>query len=235
VSQENDRLSNIVSAVLDAIAALYTILRNYFLAGVILLVPVGVTLFITLQLFSFADSILGNAVSKAMGRQIPGVGLVSTIFICVMAGMFAQNIIGRRLLRWMDISLQSLPVVRSLYVGAKQVSDVLFQKHANEFQRVVLVEYPKEDSWVLAFVTGDFPISLTPKKFSPGSLLCVFVPTTPNPTSGFLLIIDKSKVIDMTMGVEEALKIIISGGLVKPEGAGLEHHTLLVEDFTIPR
>lgn len=232
---ENDRLQNIVAPVLDAFSALYTILRNYFLAGVILLVPAGVTIFVSFQLFSFADSILGNAVYRAMGRQIPGVGIVSTIILCILAGMFAQNFIGRRLLRWMDFSLQSLPVIRSLYVGAKQVSGVLFQKNSSEFQRVVLIEYPKDDSWVIAFVTSDFPECLTPSCLKPGSLVYVFVPTTPNPTSGYLVILDKSKIVDINIGVEEALKIIISGGLVKPQKPELDNQSLLVEDFTIPR
>lgn len=223
---------------LDGFGALYTLLRSYFLTGIIVLVPVAATMYVTFYLFIFADGILGEAVSKIMGYQIPGIGLMSTVFLFIMAGMVAQNVFGRRLLRWMDISLQSLPFVRSLYVGIKQVSDILFQQQQSEFQRVVMVEYPKENCWAIGFVTGDFPVSLTPGGF-PGDMVCVFVPTTPNPTSGYLLMLSKSKVVDTAIGIEEAMKMIISGGLVKPGTPGpavpSSSGQAMLEDFTIPR
>jgi len=229
----NDRINNIIAPILHGFKALYHLLRNYFLTGVIVLVPSAVTVFIMVLLFRYADGILGDAVSSAIGYPMPGVGLVATIMVFILVGIFAQNVLGRRFMKWIDYSLESLPVVRSLYVGIKQVSDVILQHNQGEFQRVVMVEYPKEESWAIGFVTGDFPAPATPGCFGGKQMITVFVPTTPNPTSGFLLIIDKSKIIDTSLSIEEAMKMVISGGLVRPgyKPASLQSPP---EDFTIP-
>ena len=113
----SERLDKLLSSIFVGISAIYTLLRSYFLTGVILLVPSAITLYITLQLFFFADGILGEAVNRAIGHQIPGIGLISTVFLFMFAGMIGQNVIGKRLLAWIDLSLQSLPLVRSLYIG----------------------------------------------------------------------------------------------------------------------
>ena len=230
----NERWENLKAPVLDGLNALYTLVRNYFLTGVLVLVPVAVTLFIMFQLFLFADGLLGSAVSKFTGYRIPGIGLFSTALVCVFMGMIAQNVIGKRILRWIDFSLESLPVVRSLYVGIKQVSDVLFQKHHGEFKRVVMVEYPKEHSWTFGFVTGDFIAPVSSDAFKGKQLVSVYVPTTPNPTSGFLLIVEKSRIVDTRLDIEEAMKIVISGGLVQPSQVAVQTPQQLTEDFTIP-
>ncbi|MFZ2957330.1 MAG: DUF502 domain-containing protein [Candidatus Ozemobacteraceae bacterium] len=231
---DRERLRNVTIPILDGMWALYGFCRSYFFTGLILVVPMVVTIFVVFWIFNYADGILGNALREALGYSIPGVGLISTGLILVFAGMFAQNVIGSRLLKWMDFSLESLPVVRSLYIGVKQVSDVLFQKQQGEFQRVVMVEYPKEDSWVLGFVTGDFSGTIASPALPP-QMVCVFVPTTPNPTSGFLLMLEKRKIRDTGLGIEEAMKMIISGGLVRPgtlSGTAVQHP--VEEDFTIP-
>ncbi|MBF0499966.1 MAG: DUF502 domain-containing protein [Candidatus Riflebacteria bacterium] len=234
MSMDRERLRNIANPMLDSLVALYGFLRSYFFTGLILVVPMVVTIYVMLWIFTYADGILGNALREALGYSIPGVGLISTGLVLVFAGMLAQNIIGSRLLKWIDFSLESLPVVRSLYIGVKQVSDVLFQKQQGEFQRVVMVEYPKEDSWVLGFVTGDFSGS-TASPPLPSLMVCVFVPTTPNPTSGFLLILEKRKIRDTNLGIEEAMKMIISGGLVRPGNlSGTAVALPAAEDFTIP-
>lgn len=229
---DRDRFSHISTPLLDGIGALATHLRRYFLTGLFLVVPMAVTIVVVFWLFDFTDSLLGDRVANLLGYRIPGVGLISTAILLVLAGIIAQNVIGGRLIKWIDRSLESLPVVRSLYVGVKQVSDVLFQKQQNEFQRVVMVEYPKEHCWALGFVTGDFPITIGPG-LPQAEMVCVFVPTTPNPTSGFLLVLEKGRVIDTTLGIEEAMKMIISGGLVRP---GLQDpaNSSVFEDFTIP-
>ncbi|MBP7635244.1 DUF502 domain-containing protein [Candidatus Ozemobacteraceae bacterium] len=228
-----DRFKDGLKLVVNGMKTLHDILRSYFITGVILVVPAFVTLFIIYQLFIFADGILGSAVSGALGVRIPGFGLIATALLFVVAGRIAQNVIGQRILTWVDRSLESLPVVRSLYVGIKQVSDVVLQQHKGEFKRVVLVEYPKEDSWVVAFVTGDFPAEVT-EGFGQRSMLCVFVPTTPNPTSGFLLIVDRTKIMEMNLSIEEAMKLVISGGLVKPTAQEIVQPAQTDEEFTIP-
>jgi uncharacterized membrane protein len=231
---KSERWNKIAMPILDGLSALYTLLRSYFLTGIIVFVPGAVTLYITFHLFIFADSLLGNAVNKALGAQIPGVGLFSTMMVFMFAGMVAQNVFGRRFISWLDISLQSLPGVRSLYNGVKQVSDVLFQRKAEEFQRVVLVQFPMEGSWALGFVTGDFPRSFAPGGL-PSDLICVFIPTTPNPTSGYMLVVSKSRVIDTHFDIEDAMKMIISGGMVTPGSQAPAPESPIYEDFTIPR
>lgn len=223
----------------ESMNALLTLLRSYFLTGVIVLVPLAATLFIFWQLFNLADGLLGDEVRRVMGYRIPGVGLVSTALACILVGMIAQNVIGRRVLRWIDRSLESVPVVRTLYLGIKQVSDVLFQNRRGDFKRVVLIEYPRKGCWTIAFVTNDFTTKVQHPVFLTQPMVTVFVPTTPNPTSGFLIIIEKAALIDTDFDIEEAMKMVISGGLVHGGQffPGTDSTSMLpptIEDFTIP-
>ncbi len=192
------------------------LVRKYLLTGVLVLVPLMVTLYIMFAVFQLTDGLLGVAVSRAIGYRIPGVGLILTALICIAVGMIAQNYFGRRLISGIEASLDRIPVVRSLYNGIKQVADVVVQKNSGEFKRVVMLEYPKENCWVLGFVTADFVIPLSEKDLDGRDMVTVFVPTTPNPTSGFLLIIEKTKIVDTHMDIEDAMKVVISGGLVQP-------------------
>lgn len=233
IGRSRDRLKDGLKLVVNGLQKLHVILQSYFITGVILIVPAFVTIFIMYQLFIFADSILGDAVSRVLGLRIPGFGLISTALLFMVVGRIAQNMIGQRVLNWIDRSLESLPIVRSLYVGVKQVSDVVLQQHKGEFKRVVLVEYPKEDSWAVGFVTGDLPRDTTPA-LEKRDMLCVFVPTTPNPTSGFLLVVDRAKILEMNITIEEAMKLVISGGLVKPIVQTVAQPTPSDEEFAIP-
>lgn len=228
-----DRFKEGLKLIVNGMTTLHGILRSYFITGVILIVPAFVTLFIIYQLFAFADGILGDAVSRAIGTRIPGFGLISTALLFMVVGRIAQNMIGQQILNWIDRSLESLPIIRSLYVGVKQVSDVVLQQHKGEFKRVVLVEYPKEDSWAVGFVTGDFPSESIPA-FDQRSMLCIFVPTTPNPTSGFLLIVDRKKILDINITIEDAMKLVISGGLVKPTSQMFAQPAQSDDEFAIP-
>jgi len=229
---EHDRWRTVAGILLESLKALSTRLRNYFLTGVILLVPVVVTLFIMFQLFLWADGFLGESVSRAIGYRIPGLGIIFTIFLFVSVGIIGQNVLGKRLWHWVEYSLESLPVVRSLYVGIKQVSDILFQQQKSDFQRVVLVEYPRRELWIIGFVTNDAAVWSQSAEFLERKMVSVFIPTTPNPTSGFLLLVDRTQVIDSALGVEEAMKLVISGGLVQPKSMG--NRTQPIEEFTIP-
>ena len=201
----------------------------------VLVVPMAVTIYITFLLFDFADNILGNLVASTFGTRIFGLGLLATVILFIFVGMVAQNWITRSLLHYLDTLLESLPVARSIYQGAKQINDILFkQQQAVSFNRVVLVEFPKENSWSIGFLTGTFPSHLC-SEFAGRTMCNVFVPTTPNPTSGYLLIVNQEKVIDTAMTYEEAMKMIISGGLIQPQPPGsLPPAAESGEDFTIP-
>lgn len=208
-------------------------IRKYLLTGVFVLVPFVVTLYIMYAIFQITDGILGVAVSRFLGYRIPGMGLFLTATICITVGVIAQNYFGRRLIDGIDASLEQIPVVRSLYNGIKQVSAVIMRNNRGEFKRVVMLEYPKEDSWVLGFVTADFSLPFRSDRLD-DDMVSIFVPTTPNPTSGFLLIISKKKLVDTHMDIEEAMKVVISGGLVQPGKLPDRTDEKPAEDFVIP-
>lgn len=231
---EHDRLNRTIEGAGLKLNEALLLLRKYLLTGVLVLVPLVVTLYIMYAIFQITDGLLGVAVSKAIGYRIPGVGLILTALICVSVGMIAQNYFGRRLISSIDASLERIPVVRSLYNGIKQVADVFMQDNRGGFKRVVMIEYPKEDCWALGFVTGDFILPVKQDKIDGSDMVSVFVPTTPNPTSGFMLILSKKKTIDTYMEIEDAMKIIISGGLVPAGKASDILPGEPVEDFVIP-
>jgi uncharacterized membrane protein len=208
-------------------------MRRYFLTGVLVLVPLAVTLYTMYFIFQITDGLLGSAVTRSLGYRIPGVGIILTAMLCAVVGLIAQNFIGKRIIDGIDKSLEKIPVIRSLYNGVKQVAGVLIQKNRGEFKRVVMVEYPKEHSWTFGFVTGDFTVPLKSHNFKEKQMATVYVPTTPNPTSGFLLIIEKSRIVDTEMDIEDAMKIVISGGLVQPPKVEDIPENELVENLTI--
>ena len=213
---EHERLNRTLADAGEKLNEVFLLLRKYLITGVLVLVPLMVTIYIMFAVFQLTDGLLGVAVSRAIGYRIPGVGLIITAIICVSVGMIAQNYFGRRIINGIEGSLDRIPVVRSLYNGIKQVADVVIQKNHGEFKRVVMLEYPKEYCWVIGFVTADFVIDTRDKSLDELDMVTVFVPTTPNPTSGFLLILEKSKIIDTHMDIEDAMKVVISGGLVQP-------------------
>lgn len=230
---EHERLNRTLEDAGKRLNDLLGQMRKYLITGVLVLVPFVVTIYIMYFFFQITDGLLGVAVSRAIGYRIPGMGLILTAFICVSVGMIAQNYFGKRLIASIDNSLEQIPGVRSLYNGIKQVSDVIVRNTRSEFKRVVMLEYPKEDSWVLGFVTGDFILPAGSDRLD-DDMVSIFVPTTPNPTSGFLLIISKKKIIDTHMDIEDAMKVVISGGLVQPGRLPEQTTGETAEDFVIP-
>jgi len=230
---EHERLNRTLDDAGQKLNDLLGQMRKYLITGVLVLVPFVVTIYIMYAFFQITDGLLGVAVSRAIGYRVPGMGLILTALICVSVGMIAQNYFGKRLIASIDNSLEQIPGVRSLYNGIKQVADVIVRNTRSEFKRVVLLEYPKEDSWVLGFVTGDFLLQTGSERLD-DDMVSIFVPTTPNPTSGFLLIISKKKIIDTHMDIEDAMKIVISGGLVQPGRLPEQTAGETAEDFVIP-
>ena len=230
---EHERLNRTLEDAGQRLNDLLGQMRKYLITGILVLVPFVVTIYIMYAFFQITDGLLGVAVSRAIGYRVPGMGLILTALICVSVGMIAQNYFGKRLIASIDNSLEQIPGVRSLYNGIKQVSDVIVRNTRSEFKRVVMLEYPKEDSWVLGFVTGDFILPAGSDRLD-DDMVSIFVPTTPNPTSGFLLIISKKKIIDTHMDIEDAMKVVISGGLVQPGRLPEQTAGETAEDFVIP-
>ncbi len=194
-------------------------LRKWLFAGLLVVLPLAITVWVLQWILGTLDQtllILPAAwhPDRLFGFHIPGFGVLLAVSILLLVGAITSNFIGRRLVTWGDSLLNRIPVVRSIYSGVKQVSDTLFSESGNAFRTAVLVQWPREGVWTIGFVTGapggDVPNHL------PGDYLSVYVPTTPNPTGGYFVMLPKSECIELRMSVDEALRYVISMGVVVP-------------------
>jgi uncharacterized membrane protein len=201
--------------------------KKYILAGLLVWLPLAVTVWLLTTVLGMMDGLFGwvltatQAVLPAgahgfleMLRHVPGLGLVVVLLALLLTGMFAANFVGQWWLRQGSRMLHRIPIVKSIYSSVKQVSDTLFSSSGNAFREAVLVQYPRAGCWTIAFVTGR-PGGEAAEHLL-GDYLSLYVPTTPNPTSGFFLMALRSDVIELRMSVDEALKYIISMGVVAP-------------------
>jgi uncharacterized membrane protein len=193
--------------------------KKYFITGLLIWIPLVITLWVLNLIVSTMDStllLLPESLQPAtwLGVNIPGLGVVLTLLVLLLTGLFAANIIGQRLVNMGEGLLARIPVVKSIYNGVKQVSDTLFSSSGQAFRKALLVRFPHSDAWTIAFLTGT-PSGEVASRLD-GDYISVYVPTTPNPTSGYLLIVPRSQVIELDMNVEEALKYVISMGVAAP-------------------
>ncbi len=198
--------------------------RRYLVTGLLVLVPLGITVWVLKTLIGAMDqSLLLLPVAwrpdNQLGVHIPGFGVILTVLIVLMTGMVATNFFGKRIILFWEGLLARVPVVKSIYYSVKQVSDTLFSDSGNAFRKALLVQYPRQGSWTIAFLTGQPGGDVA--NHLKGDYVSVYVPTTPNPTSGFFLMMPASDVIELDMSVDEALKYIISMGVVTPDNRPL--------------
>lgn len=193
-------------------------LRRFFLTGIVVLLPLAVTVYVLIFTFRLMDGFLGGLVRIALGRPLPGLGALATIGIVLLVGMIATNVIGKKLIALLEYLLNRIPLIKSIYGATKQIIDAFSLQKSNAFQRVVLIEYPRRGLYAVGFITGCGMGEIQEKTAE--ELVNVFVPTTPNPTSGFLILIPKREVHYLEISVEEGLKLIISGGVVTPKYNG---------------
>lgn len=198
-------------------------IKRYFITGLMVWVPLAITAWVLSLIVGTLDQSLGllqqlpeeirpDALLKNF--TLPGAGVVLTLLIIFFTGLLTANIVGQRLVRWWELLLARIPVVNSLYNGVKQVSDTLFAPGGNAFRKALLVQYPRQGSWTIAFLTGKPGGDVA--NHLQGDYVSVYVPTTPNPTSGFFLMMPAADVVELAMSVDEALKYIISMGVVAP-------------------
>jgi uncharacterized membrane protein len=197
-------------------------LRRYFISGLLVWMPIWVTLLV----IKFLVDILSNSLlllppryqpDVLLGFHVPGIGVIITLLVIFLTGLFTANVIGRYLLALGDGVMGRIPLVRSVYTGVKQVTQTLFTPGGQSFRKVLLVEYPCPGIWSVAFQTGEVAKDmegLMSERREP--MVSYFIPTTPNPTSGFLMMAPRSKVIELDMSVDQALKFVISLGVVQP-------------------
>ena len=196
--------------------SILTKLRNYFFAGIVVLVPLGFTLYLTVFIISISSNLIPKEVNPNhyLPFSIPGLEiLLSIIFITIIGGL-SLSFIGKKLFQFINEILKKIPFLRTIYSAIGQMTETFTQKKSNK-KRVVLVEYPRKGSWAVGFVTKDNKGEISKKTNK--SLVNVFVPTTPNPTSGFLLMFPKDEVIYLNMTFEEASKFIVSAGTSNPK------------------
>ena len=198
-------------------------MRKYFITGLLVLVPLVITLWVLNLIIGTLDQSLLLLPPQwrpelLLGFNLPGVGTILTLVIIFITGLVTRNFIGNRLLLLWELLLKRIPVVNSIYSTVKQVSDTLFSSSGNAFRKALLVQYPREGVWTIAFQTG-VPGGDVKNHLS-GDYVSVYVPTTPNPTSGFFLMLKREETIELNMSVDEALKYIVSMGVVAPPSPG---------------
>jgi len=195
-------------------------LRKWLVAGLLVIVPLFITLGVLNWIIGTLDQTLwllpGAWQEWLVEHKVRGLGVLLTLAILLGVGAIASNFVGKRLLGWGDAAVRRIPVVRSIYSSVKQVSDTLFSESGNAFRTAVLIQWPREGVWTIAFVTG------TPggdvANYLQADFLSVYVPTTPNPTGGYFVMLKRSDCIELKMSVDEALKYIVSMGVVAPGG-----------------
>ena len=186
-------------------------LRTHFFAGILITVPLGLTIWILVQIFTWIDGFLQPAIKPIFGHEIPGIGFGITIVLIYLVGVIASNVLGRRLLRYGESLLRRVPIFRQLYAAIRQILQSFSEPGKTGFMQVVLIEFPRKGTRTLGFVTNEASDE------SGRKLLNVFIPTAPNPTSGFLQIIEEGEVIRTDMSVDDALKMVVSGGRISPK------------------
>lgn len=185
--------------------------RNVFLAGILAAIPLVVTYLIFRWLFETLDGIFQPAIIFFIGRSLPGVGLVAVVILVYILGLITTNLIGRRLIRWVDAMMCRAPVIQYVYTAARQVVDAVRGLRQVPFKKVVIVEFPKAGMYSLGFVTGK-AIDFRGQKKVP-----VFIPHTPNPMTGFLVLLSAEDILDTDLTIEDAMRMVLSGGLLSPE------------------
>ncbi len=192
------------------------VLRRYFFTGLLVLLPVVVTVSVLWRFFFALDDILGRFVETYLGRSVPGVGLVALIALILGIGAVASNFIGKRVIRIGERLVVRVPLMGWIYRTTKQLFSTILEERGESFRKVVLVSYPQKGTYSVAFVTSESPTSVE-SELGKG-FVTVFLPTTPNPTSGFLLVVPAEDVIPMNLSVDEGLRLVISAGALSRNG-----------------
>ena len=196
-------------------------IRSWFITGILVLTPIILTVYVAWAFITFVDNLVvpivpdGYRPSNYLPFSIPGLGLIIVFTFTTLVGSLASGLFGRTLIRIWENILNRMPVVRSVYSAIKQILDTVMAAQSDAFRQAVLVQYPRKDIWAIGFVTGSTKGEVG--KYVSKKMINVFMPTTPNPTSGFLLFFPEKDLIYLKMSVEDALKLVVSGGMVIPK------------------
>lgn len=209
--------------------AVKAIFKKYFIAGTLVLIPIIVTIWVLKAITIWADSFIISLIPTQLlpqsiyERVVPGVGLVVTIGLILITGVLTRLYFGKKLVSLGDLIMSKIPIGRSIYNVIKQFLSEILTRDKKRFRGVALIQWPKQGTYMLGFVTGDPILSL--KKLGPGPWVNIFIPTTPNPTSGFFVMLPQSEVVPLDISIDYAFKLIISGGIVTQENEHQDNST----------
>jgi uncharacterized membrane protein len=195
-------------------------LRNYFFAGILVTAPISITIWLAWEFVAYVDDRVTPLIPPSWNPEtylpfgLPGLGVVVVVLGLTMIGFITAGLIGRTLVHLGERILDRMPVVRSLYGAVKQIIETVFKEQSNAFREVVLIQYPRPESWAIGFITGQTDRHV--QDLAPRQVVNVFLPTTPNPTSGFLLFVAREEIQELSMTIEEGIKMVVSGGIVTP-------------------
>lgn len=195
-------------------------LRNHFLTGILITAPIGITCWLAIEIVTFIDDWVTPLIPAKWNPEtylpfgIPGLGVIVVLVVLTLIGFLTAGLVGRSIVRTGERLLDRMPVIRGVYGALKQIFEAVFKQQSAAFRDVVLVQYPREESWAIGFLTGDANHRIT--DVGPDDAVNIFLPTTPNPTSGFLLFVPRRKTRTLDMTVEEGIKMVVSGGIVTP-------------------
>ncbi len=190
--------------------------RRSFFTGLLVLLPTVVTVYVLYRVFVWVDGFLKPIIARYPFLDIPGLGFFGVIVIVLLAGILGGNLFGKTLYRWFESGLEKIPLVRSIFVAIKQVSEVFLKQDRSVFKEVVLVEYPRPGVYIIGLVTSSWRFAGADG--TERDYITIFLPTTPNPTSGFFLMVSRKDAIPTDLSIEDALKMVISAGAVVPPG-----------------
>jgi len=199
---------------------LFARLRAYFFAGILVTAPIGITLYLTWLIIDFIDGTVTPLIPSRYNPEtylpfgVPGLGVIVAVVFLTLVGALTAGLVGRWVVRLFDRLMQRMPVVRNIHSALKQILETVLAQQSKAFRQVVLVEYPRHGIWAIGFITGDTVGEV--QHLTEDDVVNVFLPTTPNPTSGFLLFVPRSDVFVLSMTVEEGIKMVVSGGIVTP-------------------
>lgn len=201
---------------------LFARIRSSFLTGIVVIAPVGLTVWLLWSAMGWVDGVVLPLVPQTflpeqyIGINLRGVGLIIFFLFTIVVGWIAKGLIGRSLIGFAEGLVDRMPVVRTVYSGIKQISETVFAQSERSFEKACLIQYPRRGIWAIGFISTTAKGEISDRAETGGGLLNIFVPTTPNPTSGFLLFFPEEDVIELDMSVEDAAKLVISAGLVYP-------------------
>ncbi|PAB58923.1 DUF502 domain-containing protein [Anaeromicrobium sediminis] len=189
--------------------------RNIFFTGLIVLIPIAATFFTIVWLFNVVDSFFRDPLQKILGFRIVGIGVILTLVIVFWTGLFATNYLGRKIIDFLEKSICKVPLVSMIYSSIKQIINTVFTEKNNNFKSAVAIEYPSKGIYTIGFLTADAPRVIT--DITNEKMKSIFVPTTPNPTSGMFVMIAEKDIVYLGLSVDAAIKLIVSGGIITPD------------------